>query len=145
MLIVPQSDDLQVEAKVNPQDIDKLRMGQTTLPRFFGFQPAHHTRADGRGQPRVARRDHRLAQRAKLHIIRVSMPREEMALGKVTPIPGVLVESSVQTGDRTLISYLMKPLSNQLMRVPGQVTHGHSLDHLQSRFSLCAALGPREC
>jgi HlyD family secretion protein len=28
MLIVPQSDDLQVEAKVNPQDIDKLQVGQ---------------------------------------------------------------------------------------------------------------------
>ena len=34
MLIVPQSDDLQVEAKVNPQDIDKLQVGQKTLLRL---------------------------------------------------------------------------------------------------------------
>src|ERR1700748_3911606 len=34
MMIVPQSDDLQVEAKVNPQDIDKLQLGQKTLLRL---------------------------------------------------------------------------------------------------------------
>src|SRR6202012_4162930 len=31
MIVVPQSDDLQVEAKVNPQDIDKLQVGQKSL------------------------------------------------------------------------------------------------------------------
>src|SRR5580693_8588843 len=34
MMIVPQADDLQVEAKVNPQDIDKLQIGQKTLLRL---------------------------------------------------------------------------------------------------------------
>jgi hypothetical protein len=37
MLIVPQTDDLQVEAKVNPQDIDKLQVGQQTLLRLSAF------------------------------------------------------------------------------------------------------------
>ncbi len=37
MLIVPQADDLQVEAKVNPQDIDKLQIGQRTLLRLSAF------------------------------------------------------------------------------------------------------------
>src|SRR6202035_4899377 len=37
MLIVPQADDLQVEAKVNPQDIDKLQVGQKTLLRLSAF------------------------------------------------------------------------------------------------------------
>ena len=37
MLIVPQADDLQVEAKVNPQDIDKLQLGQKTLLRLSAF------------------------------------------------------------------------------------------------------------
>ena len=31
-------------------------------------------------------------------------------------IPGMPVEAFVQTGDRTMFSYLMKPLSDQLMR-----------------------------
>src|SRR6185437_9497057 len=34
MIVVPQADDLQVEAKVNPQDIDKLQVGQKTVLRM---------------------------------------------------------------------------------------------------------------
>ena len=33
MMVVPRADDLSVEAKVNPQDIDKLQIGQKTLRR----------------------------------------------------------------------------------------------------------------
>src|SRR5258705_4114228 len=37
MMIVPQADDLSVEAKVDPKDIDKLQIGQKTLMRFSAF------------------------------------------------------------------------------------------------------------
>ena len=45
-------------------------------------------------------------------------PLEEVARlgGNVKLIPGMPVEAFVQTGDRTMLSYLMKPLSDQLMR-----------------------------
>jgi len=36
MLIVPQADDLSVEAKVNPQDIDKLQLGNLDSSRDWG-------------------------------------------------------------------------------------------------------------
>ena len=45
------------------------------------------------------------------------MAAEEIArLGDVKMIPGMPVEAFVQTGDRTMLSYLMKPLHDQLMR-----------------------------
>ncbi len=45
------------------------------------------------------------------------MPPEEVArLGGAKLIPGMPVEAFVQTGDRTMLSYLTKPLSDQLMR-----------------------------
>jgi HlyD family secretion protein len=45
------------------------------------------------------------------------MPPQEVArLGDAKLIPGMPVEAFVQTGDRTLMSYLIKPLSDQLMR-----------------------------
>jgi HlyD family secretion protein len=51
------------------------------------------------------------------YTIRVQMPPSEVArLGEVKLIPGMPVEAFVQTGDRTMLSYLMKPLSDQLMR-----------------------------
>ena len=43
-------------------------------------------------------------------------PSEVARLGEVKLIPGMPVEAFVQTGDRTMLSYLMKPLSDQLMR-----------------------------
>ena len=117
MLIVPQTDDLQVEAKVNPQDIDKLQVGQKTLLRLSAFNQRTAPELNGfvsRVSPDVTT-EQRTGQ--SYYTIRVSMPPQEIArLGDVKLIPGMPVEAFVQTGERTLISYLMKPLSDQLMR-----------------------------
>jgi HlyD family secretion protein len=117
MMIVPQADDLSVEAKVNPQDIDKLQIGQKTLLRLSAFNQRTTPEINGlvtRVSADVAT-DQRTGQ--SYYTIRVSMPPEEVArLGDVKIIPGMPVEAFVQTGDRTMLSYLMKPLSDQFMR-----------------------------
>jgi HlyD family secretion protein len=117
MMIVPQADDLQVEAKVNPQDIDKLQIGQKTLLRLSAFNQRTTPELNGivsRVSPDVT-----IEQRTgqSYYTIRVSMSPQEIArLGDVKLIPGMPVEAFVQTGDRTMLSYLVKPLSDQLMR-----------------------------
>ena len=118
MMIVPQADDLSVEAKVNPQDIDKLQIGQKTLLRLSAFNQRTTPELNGK-VTRVSAdvtTDQRTGQ--SYYTIRVSMPPEEVArLGSENKlIPGMPVEAFVQTGDRTMFSYLMKPLSDQLMR-----------------------------
>jgi HlyD family secretion protein len=117
MLIVPQADDLQVEAKVNPQDIDKLQIGQKTLLRLSAFNQRTTPELNGaviRVSPDVTT-DQRSGQ--SYYTIRVSMPPDQVArLGEVKLIPGMPVEAFVQTGDRTMLSYLVKPLHDQLMR-----------------------------
>ena len=117
MMIVPQSDDLQVEAKVNPQDIDKLQIGQKTLLRLSAFNQRTTPELNGvvtRVSPDVTT-DQRTGQ--SYYTIRVSMPPAEVArLGEVKLIPGMPVEAFVQTGDRTMLAYLIKPLHDQLMR-----------------------------
>ncbi len=117
MLIVPESDNLSVEAKVNPQDIDQLRIGQKTLLRLSAFNQRTTPELNGtvsRISPDTTT-DQRTGQ--SYYTIRVSMPPEEVAkLGEVKLIPGMPVEAFVQTGERTMISYLAKPLSDQLMR-----------------------------
>jgi HlyD family secretion protein len=117
MMIVPQADDLQVEAKVNPQDIDKLQIGQKTLLRLSAFN--QRTTPELNGVVTRVSADVTADQRTgqSYYTIRVSMPAAEIArLGEVKLIPGMPVEAFVQTGDRTMMSYLMKPLSDQLMR-----------------------------
>jgi HlyD family secretion protein len=117
MMIVPQTDDLRVEAKVNPQDIDKLQIGQKTLLRLSAFNQRTTPELNGvvtRVSPDVTT-DQRTGQ--SYYTIRVSMPLEEVArLGDNKLIPGMPVEAFVQTGDRTMLSYLIKPFSDQLMR-----------------------------
>jgi HlyD family secretion protein len=118
MMIVPRADDLSVEAKVNPQDIDKLQIGQKTLLRLSAFN--QRTTPELNGVVTRVSADVTTDQRTgqSYYTIRVSMPPKEVArLGEdVKIIPGMPVEAFVQTGDRTMLSYLMKPLSDQLMR-----------------------------
>jgi HlyD family secretion protein len=117
MMIVPQADALSVEAKVNPQDIDKLQIGQKTLLRLSAFN--QRTTPELNGVVTRVSADVTTDQRTgqSYYTIRVSMPPEEVTrLGSNKIIPGMPVEAFVQTGDRTMFSYLMKPLSDQLMR-----------------------------
>jgi HlyD family secretion protein len=118
MMIVPQADDLSVEAKVDPKDIDKLQIGQKTLMRFSAFNQRTTPELTG-AVTRVSgdvTTDQRTGQ--SYYTIRVSLPPAEVArLGDNNKlIPGMPVEAFVQTGDRTMLSYLIKPLNDQLMR-----------------------------
>jgi len=117
MLIVPQADNLSVEAKVNPQDIDQLQLGQRTLLRFSAFN--QRTTPELNGIVSRVSADTQTDQRTgqSYYTMRIALPPEEVArLGDVKLIPGMPVEAFVQTGDRTMMSYLVKPLQDQLMR-----------------------------
>jgi len=117
MMIVPQADDLSVEAKVNPQDIDKLQIGQKTVLRFSAFN--QRTTPELNGKVSRVSADVTTDQRSgqSYYTIRVSMPPDEIArLGEVKLVPGMPVEAFVQTGERTMLSYFLKPFSDQLMR-----------------------------
>jgi HlyD family secretion protein len=51
------------------------------------------------------------------YTVRISMPPEQIQrLGEVKLLPGMPVEAFVQTGDRTMLSYLIKPLHDQFVR-----------------------------
>jgi HlyD family secretion protein len=118
MLIVPDADKLTVEAKVNPQDIDQVRVGQTALLRLSAFN--QQTTPEINGTVTRISADAASDQRTGLtyYTIRIAMPPEEVAkIGDVTVIPGMPVEAFVQTGERTMLSYFLKPLNDQLMRV----------------------------
>jgi HlyD family secretion protein len=117
MLIVPNADKLTVEARVNPQDIDKVQLGQTAALRFSAFNA--RTTPEIFGTVSRISADTTTDQRTNqsYYTIRIAMPPDQVTrLGDVKLVPGMLVETFVQTGDRTVISYLMKPLSDQINR-----------------------------
>lgn len=117
MYIVPDNDRLQVEAKVQPQDIAQVKVGQPAVLRFSAFDTRTTPEIDGE-VTRVSA-DTSIDQRtgASYYTIRIGLPPEELKkLGELKLLPGMPVEAFVQTGERTVISYLMKPLYDQFMR-----------------------------
>jgi len=117
MLIVPESDNLQAEAKVNPHDINQVQVGQSAVLRFSAFNL--RTTPEINGTVTRVSADTTTDQRTgqNYYTIRIAMTKGEIArLGDVKLIPGMPVEAFVQTGERTVLSYLMKPLQDQFMR-----------------------------
>jgi HlyD family secretion protein len=117
MLIVPESDNLLVEVKVDPKDIDQLQFGQPVLLRFSAFNSRTTPELSGT-VVRIAAdttTDQRTGQ--SYYLVRISMTADEIKrLGDVRLTPGMPVEAFIQTGDRTMLAYLIKPLHDQLMR-----------------------------
>ncbi len=117
MLIVPETDTLLAEVKVDPKDIDQIQLGQPVVLRFSAFNMRTTPELDG-SVVRIAAdttTDQRSGQ--SYYLVRVSMTANELSrLGRVKLTPGMPVEAFIQTGVRTMLSYLIKPLHDQLMR-----------------------------
>jgi HlyD family secretion protein len=117
MLIVPEADNLAVEAKANPADIDQLQIGERAMLRFTNFN--QRSTPEIFGQVTRISADTSTDQRSGIsyYTVRVSMPPAEVAkLGDVKLVPGMPVETFVETGNRTVLSYLAKPFTDQLKR-----------------------------
>lgn len=117
MLIVPESDDLAVEVRIQPKDIDQLRLDQHALLRLSAFNQ-RTTPEIGGHVTRIAA-DLTTDDKTGLafYVIRIAVPQEEQAkLGGLTLVPGMPVEAMIRTGDRTALSCLTKPLFDQINR-----------------------------
>jgi HlyD family secretion protein len=117
MLIVPESDLLSVEARVSPQDIDQLYLGQPTTLRFSAF----NQRTTPEIQGTISRisadvsPDQRTGQ--NFYTARITIPGDELArLGNVKVLPGMPAEIFARTYDRSVPSYFTKPLTDQIVR-----------------------------
>jgi HlyD family secretion protein len=117
MLIVPETDNLVVEAKVSPQEIDQLRLGLDAGLRFTAFNV--RTTPEITGTVSRISADITTDQRTGIsyYIVRIALTQDEIAkLGNVKLIPGMPVEALIATGDRTVLSYLVKPMRDQIAR-----------------------------
>lgn len=117
MLVVPATDSLEVETKVQPQDIDQIRIGQPAALRFTAFNM--RTTPELNGQ--VSRVSADVSEDQKTGVryftVRIAVPPEELAkLGNFKIISGMPVEAFIHTNSRTVISYLVRPLTDQLQR-----------------------------
>ncbi|HZP76251.1 MAG TPA: HlyD family type I secretion periplasmic adaptor subunit [Pseudolabrys sp.] len=121
MQIVPRADQLVVEAKVAPQDIDQLTVGakasirvmagnQRTMPVLIGeltrVSPDLTRDPPAAGQPSQP-----------YYAVRVSLSDEEIRrLASFKLVPGMPAEAFIATYARTPLQYLLKPLNEQIAR-----------------------------
>jgi HlyD family secretion protein len=117
MLIVPENDALRIEAKISPNDIDELYPNQPTLLRFSAFNL--RTTPELHGTINWIAADQTEDQRTGIsyYTVRIAVSNEEIArLNGLKVIPGMPVEVFIQTKSRTMLSYLLKPLMDQVTR-----------------------------
>jgi HlyD family secretion protein len=118
MLIVPAADKLIVEAKVQPQDIDQVHVGQTAALRFTAFNS--RTTPELNGEVVVVSADVSQDQRtgATFYTVRIAVPPSEIArLDSPKLVPGMPVEVFIQTTVRTVVYYFIRPFQDQIAKV----------------------------
>ncbi|TKB87577.1 MAG: HlyD family type I secretion periplasmic adaptor subunit, partial [Mesorhizobium sp.] len=117
MQIVPVTDDLTVEARVAPQDIDQLTPRQSATLRLSAFN--QRITPELNGVVSEISPDLSIDERSgtSFYTVRVTLPRTELTrLKGLTLAPGMPVEVFFSTGSRTMLSYLVKPLEDQIQR-----------------------------
>lgn len=117
MLIVPAQEELQVEARVSPTDIDQLAPGQLAHVRVRAFNQRATPELDGT-VARIAPDTTRDPQSgAVFYTIRVAIPAGEFKrLGPHGVATGMQADVFVKTLDRTPLDYLVKPLRDQMAK-----------------------------
>ncbi len=114
MMILPQGDDLVLQAQVTPNDIDHVHLGQPAEVVFNSF--------DSRVTPKISAQVTQVAadttkqdqQTPAFYVVRLTISAKELEkLGKNKLKPGMSAEAFIQTESRSPFSYLIKPLIQQ--------------------------------
>ncbi len=122
MLIVPDHDQLVIEAKIAPNDIDQVRVGLKAFVRFSAFNQRTTPEVEGlveRISADLMRESSPAAQAQGVayYVARLSLPPEELdKLKGLTLLPGMPAEVHIKTADRTAFSYFFKPVVDQFAR-----------------------------
>jgi len=115
MLIVPEADALTAEVRIAPQDIDQVHIGQPASMHFSAFSQRTTPQVTGEVSRISADVSQDPKSGASYYTLRLSVSDSEMErLHGLKLLPGMPVESFIQTGERTALSYLTKPLMDQV-------------------------------
>jgi len=115
MQIVPREDQLIVETQVRPVDIDQMSPGQHARVRFPSFD--QRTTPELNAELLTISADLNQDERTGMsfYVARLVIDESELTkLGDQALVPGMPVETFLQTGDRTVLSYLVKPIRDQI-------------------------------
>lgn len=115
--IVPQQEELIINAQVSPIDIDRVRPGLVAEVRFSAFKQALTPKVLGKVINISADRltDERSGNTYYQAQIELT-PESYTKLRGFELVPGMPAEVFINTGERTVFEYLMQPITNSFAR-----------------------------
>jgi HlyD family secretion protein len=117
MLIVPLFDTLRVQARITPQDIDQVQIGQIATLRLSAFNQRVTPELEGKVVEISPDLTEDQKSGASYYTARIEISPSELAkLGKLKIVPGMPAEAFIQTSSRSIMSYLIKPMHDQFER-----------------------------
>ena len=116
MEIVPDHDVMIVEASISPTDIDQVRVGQAARVRFSAFNRAATPEIPGRVIYVATDRTDNQETRQAYYTVRIAVDQAAVQREGLALRSGMPAETYIETGNRSLLSYVTKPLRDQFMR-----------------------------
>ncbi|MBD9357384.1 HlyD family type I secretion periplasmic adaptor subunit [Methylomonas albis] len=115
--IVPQQEELIVDAQVSPLDIDRVSVGLVAEVRFTAFKQALTPIIEGKVINLSADRLVEEKSGTPYYQAQIELTQESyQKMKNLELVPGMPVEVLIKTGERTVFEYLTKPISNAFAR-----------------------------
>ena len=111
MVIIPDDDRLEVAVRLSPDRIDQVRVGQKARVKLTAFE---RTTPDIDGDVKFISPDLVESRSGSYYDVRIDVDQRPHGL---TLTPGMPAEVFIQTDKRTMLSYLLKPLTEQMSRM----------------------------
>jgi HlyD family secretion protein len=122
MEILPLKEELIIEARVRPQDIDSVKHGQHAMVRLTALNQritpmvsgdviylSADTLADEKKSQQVGPTD--------IYIVRVKLnTAEALKIPDFSPTPGMPAEVYIKTSERTFFQYIVRPIHDSMVR-----------------------------
>jgi HlyD family secretion protein len=117
MYVVPVDSELVVTARVDPLHIDEVHVGQDAVLRFSAFSSRTTPELMGRVIQVSADAFTDDQRGVSYYTARVQpKPGELDKIAELELLPGMPVEAFIQTGDRTLLNYLVRPFTDYIKK-----------------------------
>ncbi len=117
LTIVPQDAKLQVEVKLQPNDIDQVFVGQKAKLKFTAFSSRNTPDIFGKVAFVAPATSTDPTTGHVFYVTQVEVPSSELSkLGEKKLMPGMLVETFIQTESRTALAYMLQPFKDQVSR-----------------------------
>lgn len=115
--VVPLGRGVDFDLHVDPRAIDQVQPGQKAQVVFAAFDQQSTPRLNG--QVTTVSPDAVVDPKTGQRFFRIGLsvsPEELARLGELKLLPGMPVEAYLETGERTVLTYLLQPLTSQITR-----------------------------